>query len=624
MTTVMKPPTPLRSSKHASTAMCVRVSPTGSAGHRVSEKLLGQNIETVEYSVIGMLTDRLENPKFVGPALNHGLPAPWVLPGFHYTTFKAELSSGMSMSYGETLRLHNYKDGSKFGPVQIGRSVRAGETLVVDFWAKAINQPVEVEIFLTPGEHRKERYDGGTVIVDASYWKNYRLELNIPESTDQAVFQFLVTAPGQLWLDQIHMRPAGEGNVSREVLETMASMRIPILRFPGGCFSTNYHWKFGIGPVHLRPAVRDDTVKMPAYYDFGTDEYLELCLSQNITPMITVNIGSGTPVEAGEWAAYIADFYRRHGKEPPTAYFQMGNEHYGAWESAHMTGRMYASALREYIPAVRANYPDARIVALGEKEFQTLRPGQDTAWRDRVLEVVKELGIDVITLNRYKGQWYDSDIDKQINVVESVTKVQRDFEELIGDCRKAGLSTKIGITEWNYWMRASAYDGRRFTEDYDVSHAQYISGMIHLFARMAADMELATFYHLINPMGIIQHYTADVVESCIVELFRMYRPAFPGDFVPLHIESPKLGESESAVDGLCLRQGSNRWVFLSNRHPTQAAQVELSGFDTPLAESIMLAGDSPMGPLLPAEAPRMEGGHVTLPPLSLVRMRFES
>lgn len=624
MTTVAKPLTSVRSSKPASTALRVRVSPTGSAGHRVSEKLLGQNIETVEYSVMGMLSDRLENPKFVGPALNHGLPAPWLLPGFHYTTFKAELSFGMSMSGGETLRLHNYKDGAKFGPVQIGRSVRAGETLAVDFWAKAINQPVEVEIYLHPQELRREPFGSRSVVVDASYWKNYRVELDIPESTDRAVFQFLITGPGQLWLDQIHMRPAGEGNVCREVLDTMASMHIPILRFPGGCFSTNYHWKLGIGPVHLRPAVRDDTVKIPAYYDFGTDEYLDLCLSQNITPMITVNIGSGTPDEAGEWAAYIADFYRRHGKEPPLAYFQMGNEHYGTWESAHMTGRMYAAALREFIPAVRTNYPDARIVALGEKEFQTLRPGEDTAWRDRVLEVAGELGIDVITINRYKGQWYDSDIDKQINVVESVTKVRRDFEELIADCRKKGLSTKIGITEWNYWMQASAYDGRRFTEDYDVSHAQYISGMIHLFARMAADMELATFYHLINPMGIIQHYTADVVESCIVELFRMYRPAFPGDFVPLHIESPKLGESEAAVDGVCLRQKEVNWVFLSNRHPSQAAQVELSGFGRPAGEWAMMSGDSPMGQMPVAEAPQMKEGQVTLPPLSLLRMRFES
>jgi alpha-L-arabinofuranosidase len=462
-------------------------------------------------------------------------------------------------------------------------------------------------------------------VVDASYWKNYRVELNVPESTDQAVFHFFITGPGQLWLDQIHMRPKGEGNVSQDVLDRMATMHIPILRFPGGCFSTNYHWKFGIGPVHLRPAVRDESCKLPAYYDFGTDEYLDLCLKQKITPMITINIGSGTPDEAGEWAAYIAEFYRRHGQEPPLAYFQMGNEHYGTWESAHMTGAMYAAALREYIPAVRANYPNARIVALGEKEFQTLRKSEDHAWRDRVLEVVEELGIDVIVINRYKGQWNDSDLDKQINVVDSVTKVQRDFEELIGDCRKKGLSTKIGITEWNYWMRASAYDGRRFTEDYDVSHAQYISGMIHLFARMAADMELATFYHLINPMGIIQHYTADVVETCIVELFRMYRPAFPGDFVPLRVESPKLGETESAVDAICLRQTAGDWVFLSNRHPTQSAQVDLSGFGgRKAADVMMLSGDSPLGQLLAAEAPQLKDGHLTLPPLSVLRVRFES
>jgi len=618
MTLVSKPPKAKQSGM-----LQVEVARSGEPAFSVSEKLLGQNIEMVNFTVAGLLSDRLENPKFVGPAGPAGVPAGWTLSGFHSSTFKVELTEGMGLAGNESVWMQNSRNGYPAGLVQAGRSVRAGETLVVDFWAKAISHPVKVSISLLPPELRKEPYCTRAVLVDASYWKNYRFELVAPESTDQAAFQFFVVDRGSLWVDQIHMRPAGEEHLCRDIIQSMASMRVPLLRFPGGCLSTNYRWKLGTGPVHLRPAVRDVVFKIPLYYDFGTDEYLQLCHEQKITPLVTVNIGSGTPDEAGEWAAYIADFYRRQGQEPPLVYFQMGNEQYGAWETSHMTGAMYVAAMRQYIPAVRANYPQARIIALGQELCETLRSEDDTAWRSLVLDAAGELGIDVLTLSRYKGQWYDDDLDKQINVAESVTKVRHDLVEMIADCRRRGLATKVAITEWNYWMTACAWDGRRFAEDYTVRHALYVAGMLNMFAHLGADMELSAFYHLINPMGIIQHQTADVVESCVVDVFRMYRPAFPGDFVPLEIESPRLGETEAAVDGLCLRQGKLDWVFLCNRHPSQAARVSLCGFGRSAGEMMMLRGDSPMGQLRTDEPPGMEGGQVTLPPLSLLRMRFE-
>lgn len=616
--TVKKPSTVHR--KLPTTGMRARIEIAGKPTYEVSEKLLGQNIEAVALATAGMLTNRLENPKFVGPALPTGAAPGWL--GGSHSTFRTELTVGMSLSGNESQWIYNGWDESYAGIIQSQRSVRAGETLVVDFWAKAISQPVKVLVQIMPPELRRKLYDEASTIVDASYWKNYRVELKVPEATDNATFQFLILGPGTLWVDQINMRGADEGHVSQDMLARLKTMRIPVLRFPGGCLSTNYHWKHGTGPVHLRPALHDAVFKMPVYYDFGTDEYLEMCRDQKITPMITVNIGSGTPDEAGEWAAYIADFYRRHGDEPPVAYFQMGNEQYGTWESSHMTGQMYVAALRDYIPKIRANYPRPRIVALGEEKFQTTRVSEDKAWRARVLEVVDELGIDVLTMSRYKGQWFDADIDKQINVAESVTKVQRDLEDMIQQSRRMGLKNTVSITEWNYWMTASVWDGKQFLEEYSTRHAMYVSGMIHMFARLGRDMELATFYHLINPMGIIQHRTVNVVESCVVDVFRMYRPAFDGTFVPLKLDSPLLGESETVVDSLCLKNSAGTWLFLANRHPAEAVTVQLDGLpDTP-AECMMMAGDSPMGQLCPAEPPKVSDRTAVLPPLSLLRIRY--
>ena len=128
-------------------------------------------------------------------------------------------------------------------------------------------------------------------------------------------------------------------------------LRPPVIRFPGGCLSTNYHWQLGTGPVHLRPAVYDPVFKLNgAIYDFGIEEYLALCRQLDIRPHITVNVGSGPPDEAWECAAYCADVLRRDDGSLPAMYFQIGNENYGTWETSYMTGPMYVEVLRDFVP----------------------------------------------------------------------------------------------------------------------------------------------------------------------------------------------------------------------------------------------------------------------------------
>ena len=82
---------------------------------------------------------------------------------------------------------------------------------------------------------------------------------------------------------------------------------------------------------------------------------------------ITVNISTGTPEEAKEWAEYCAKWYENRGLDLPLMYWQIGNEHYGHWEIGNMTGEMYVDTLKEFVPGIRFGYPNASIIALGPK-----------------------------------------------------------------------------------------------------------------------------------------------------------------------------------------------------------------------------------------------------------------
>ena len=408
--------------------------------HRASEMLLGQNLEACLDTIPGMLSERLDNAKFLGPAD----PITGIAPGWRPNSdamnlMRCEMTPGAGMT-GHTAQLvQNFDPNFTLGILQNNLKLRAGEKFDVEIWVRAWNSPVTLKLGLLPLASRLPPYSEAGINVDTSYYKCYRVTLAAPATDNEAAFYCAIQGKGIVWIDQIHMRPAGEGPLCKDLVERMATMRVPVLRFPGGVVSTAYRWRYGTGPVPLRPVMPDPSCKKTLYYDFGTDEYLALCQQQGILPQITVNLGFGTPEEAGEWAAYCADWYKKKGLALPPIYFQIGNHPYLAAELAHMTPEMYVRALREYVPIVRQNYPGARIIAVS--------PLERDAWRSTLLDQAGQM-VDLIALQGYAGQptqmagtsqqeRRDEDALSQMKgVVNGVTTLIKGLEGAIEDCRK--------------------------------------------------------------------------------------------------------------------------------------------------------------------------------------------
>ncbi len=150
--------------------------------------------------------------------------------------------------------------------------------------------------------------------------------------------------------------PNKEG-VRNDVVEALRKMKIPNLRWPGGCFADTYHWKDGIGPKAERPSmvnvwwggVTEDN-------SFGTHDFLNLCESLGAEPYLSANVGSGTVQEVVEWTRYtthpggdpMADLRKKNGREKPwkVKYWGLGNEAWGC--GGNMTAEYYANVYRQY------------------------------------------------------------------------------------------------------------------------------------------------------------------------------------------------------------------------------------------------------------------------------------
>ncbi len=90
----------------------------------------------------------------------------------------------------------------------------------------------------------------------------------------------------------------------KDVMEALKGLRMTVMRYPGGNFASGYHWMDGTGKKEKQPAVLDLAWQSIETNQFGTDEFIKLCRKMDWDPMITVNLGTGTPEEARNWVEY--------------------------------------------------------------------------------------------------------------------------------------------------------------------------------------------------------------------------------------------------------------------------------------------------------------------------------
>ncbi len=598
--------------------MHIGVKATGGLYGRASQQLLSNNIEAYEDTIPSMLSDRLRNPKFGGPEnLQTGMAAEWEPVGNTMTGMACRLIPGMYMSGREAQLVHNYTQHNRCGILQAGVQVRAGEEFEVEMWARVQHHPVVLSVELRlPGQTTLDTAKA-EMTFNLAHWHRRTCRITAP-GTGTVSFQINVPGDSRVIIDQVHLRPVGQTHVCQEMIDAFDQLPCPVLRFPGGCVTCTYHWEHGIGPVHLRPVCDDPVFRYKAYYDFGTDEYLALCAAKGIRPFITLNTTTATPEDAAAWASYVRNWHVTRNLAIPATYFMFGNENYGIHEIGHMTGEMYAAQLREFVPPLRAAYPEARILAIGEFESAGLREEDTTSWRSVIIEKAADL-FDTLVVTRYSHGPDNLPLAKSMEcVADNVADKEADLRRQAQSIRDAKLKCTMGIVEWNYWTRASHNDHAGFYEPNDIRHCLYAAGYLNAFCRTGDILEVTNYYSLVNTMGMIHVHDGRVQFSDMAKVFSLYAPALPGDVLELGIDSPALTGKSKTVDANFIRTDEATYGFLINYSATETAEVLIEGFGA-IAEATGLKATAILTPVEVFQ-PVFDGQVVTLPAMSLVRI----
>ena len=124
---------------------------------------------------------------------------------------------------------------------------------------------------------------------------------------DERIFGGFLEHLGRAVYEGVHdptSAHADEHGNRADVLDALDRLKMTAMRWPGGNFVSGYHWRDGIGPVGQRPVVREPAWKSAEPNTFGSHEFLDLAERVGWTPMLAVNLGTGTPEEAADWVEY--------------------------------------------------------------------------------------------------------------------------------------------------------------------------------------------------------------------------------------------------------------------------------------------------------------------------------
>ena len=396
--------------------------------------------------------------------------------------------------------------------------------------------------------------------------------------------------------DPDSMRADADG-CRADVLAALRRLDMTAMRYPGGNFVSGYHWQDGVGPRAKRPTVRELAWQSIEPNRFGTDEYIGLCRKLGWTPMLTVNLGTGTPEEARDWVEYCncpagtryADLRAANGSREPHAVnlWCLGNEMDGPWQLGHLPADQYAIRAQQAAKMMKDTDSTIELVACGSCTT-TLRTYMD--WDREVLTHLGDLA-DYISLHRYVGN-SDGDTPEYLAITASI---DRQIEEMDAACRFAQARARsakrafLCFDGWNVWYKGNQSDGagkfapHLLEEVYNLEDALVVAGFLHSFVRHADVVKIANLAQIVNVIAPILTRGDDLLIQSIFYPFEMFSKRRTGVALQLVVDGPGYESAGNGrvefVDASAILDGSTLHLFLTNRSVAAAADVTLAPAD---------------------------------------------
>jgi alpha-N-arabinofuranosidase len=375
---------------------------------------------------------------------------------------------------------------------------------------------------------------------------------------------------GGLWVGKNSKVPNVDGH-RKLAVEYLRELGVPVLRWPGGCFADDYHWRDGVGPAAKRPKrVNIHWGKYVEDNSFGTHEFIDLCRKINAEPYLAGNVGSGSPRELRDWVEYcnypgesdLAEERIANGAREPfrVRYWGVGNESWGC--GGDMRPEEYAALYRQF--------------AVYIKEFGGTKPfliasgpsGSDIGWSRGFLDKMRGELPDGLSMHYYEGgkdiatEFTVPHMNEQLSIfakVEDSIRLQRSVLDGYFEGRNVGLV----LDEWGVWDRILPTDEKRYGKLWQQStmRSAVAAGLgLNCFNRLADKLYMCNIAQIVNVLQSLLITEGPDSDKCVrtttyyaFALFKAHRSKMAlrtetDDASPLGLSvSASRGESEMVL-----------------------------------------------------------------------------
>jgi alpha-N-arabinofuranosidase len=382
-------------------------------------------------------------------------------------------------------------------------------------------------------------------------------------------------------------------------------LKVTVLRWPGGNFSSNYHWKDGIGPRDKRPPRLEMAWGTVESNRFGTHEFLEYAEMMGTEPYVCANLGTGTWEEAQQWVEYcnssadtaMTRLRKQNGRPEPwkASFWGLGNEMDGPWQMGHRTAEDYGKFALEAAKLMKWTDPNIKLIAAGSSNFGT---GIDwVGWNRTVLDYLKRHA-DYLSIHSYFGNrdnnYYEFlsssfDLDQRIKTVEGVIDAALSGEP-------SSRRIYIAWDEWNVWYRARGPQqrGRRILEErYNLEDALVVATFLNSFVNHAHVVKMANMAQLVNVIAPIFTSEQTMFLQTIYYPLQLFANNTRGKALELFVESPKYDSKRFGqvpyLDASAGYDNGTLVLNVVNRHRDHAIEAELDAQDKQFARAVEVA-----------------------------------
>ena len=378
----------------------------------------------------------------------------------------------------------------------------------------------------------------------------------------------------------------------KDVVEAFKELKVPVLRWPGGCFADTYHWKDGIGPKENRPSivnvfwggVTEDN-------SFGTHEFLNFCELTGIEPYLSINVGTGTVQEAVEWVEYItsdnkspmADLRRKNGREKPwkVKFWGIGNENWGC--GGDMAPDYYANIYRNYASYIRGD--NNQKVICGPS-------GGDTHWTETILKglegkthLVQGVSLHYYTLPtgnwEHKGSSTDFKEDMWFATLRNTLLIEDYIKSHLAVMDKYDPEGKIKliVDEWGTWYDKLPGTKDGFLQQQNTVRDAVVAGInLNIFNRYAGRISMANIAQIVNVLqSVILTSGPEMVKTPTYHVFKMYSVHQDANLIPVSLETERYTYKEESIPAITASASEKDGILsitLTNANPNKAVTID--------------------------------------------------